>query len=94
MRVSLFYQIRDDDLERVLSRARSDGFVLLSKVTPPQVAKLMEIMLQEASVEGLMDLELESLGPEGPVIIWSKKLARVNKSKRKREIMISLSNGE
>ncbi len=90
MRISLFYQVRNnDDLKRILSRARSDGFVLLSKITPPQVADLMEIMLQEASVDGIMDLELESLSPEGPVIIWSKKLVRIDKSKRRREIVVS-----
>ena len=85
MRLVILGKVRERDIDEAIRIAEKD-VVIMDRVGPDVHAKLIEVMMSRVGPDGTADVEMDSMGPDGPVVIWRRGSVKVRKTSRRIEI--------
>jgi len=85
MRLVILGNIKEKDLDEAIGMAERD-IVIMSRVGPDIHARLIEVVMSRVGPDGTADIEIDSMGPDGPVVMWRRGSIKVRKTSRRMEL--------
>jgi hypothetical protein len=88
MRLIILGKLIEKDLNEAIEMADKRNIVIMGKVEPDLHAKLIEVVMSRVGPDGTADIEMDSIGPDGPVVMWRRGSIKMRKTSRRMELSL------
>ena len=88
MRLIILGKVVEKDLNEAIEIANKKNIIIMSRVEPDIHAKLIEVVMSRVGPDGTADIEMDSIGPDGPIVMWRRGSIKMRKTSRRMELSL------